>query len=121
MSSSTRVLSVPLPSLQLRIRFLLVAITFAACVPCGVGASQSHSVTPDEAVAMDRAVRAFRQSVSHSVKQEGPVAGIKYFDASPAFFMAVNGQIAFPNASAAQDGTRKFAQTIRQIELKWGR
>jgi hypothetical protein len=31
----------------------------------------------------------------------------------------VNGQMAFPNAAAAQQGTRKFAQTIRQIELKW--
>ena len=120
MSSSARVLSVLLVSPQLRTRFLLVAITFAACVPCGVGASQSHSVTPDEAVATDRAVRAFMQTVSHSVTQEGPVAWIKYFDASPAFFMAVNGQMAFPNAAAAQDGTRKFAQTIRQVELKWG-
>ena len=120
MSSSTRVLSVLLPSLHLRIRFLLVAITFAACVPCGVGASQSHSLTPDEAVATDRAVRAFMQTVSHSVTQDGPMAWIKYFDASPTFFMAVNGQMAFPNAAAAQDGTRKFAQTIRQIELKWG-
>ena len=34
--------------------------------------------------------------------------------------MAVNGQMAFANAAAAQDGTRKFAKTIRQIELKWG-
>ena len=48
------------------------------------------------------------------------MAWIKYFDASPAFFMAVNGQMAFPNPAAAQEGTRKFAQTIRHIELKWG-
>jgi hypothetical protein len=34
--------------------------------------------------------------------------------------MAVNGQMAFPNATTAQESTRKFAQTIRQIELKWG-
>jgi hypothetical protein len=116
MSFSTRVLSVLLLS---RIRFLLVAITFAACVPCGAGASHSHFMAPDE-VAVDRAVRAFMQTVSHSVTQDGPQAWVKYFDASPAFFMAVNGQIAFPNAAAAQEGTRKFAQTIRQIELKWG-
>jgi hypothetical protein len=25
-----------------------------------------------------------------------------------------------PNTAAAQEGTRKFAQTIRHIELKWG-
>ena len=120
MSFSTRVLRAPLPSRKLRIRFLLVAITCAACVPCGAGASHSRSVTPDEAVAVDRAVRAFMQTVSHSVTQDGPMAWIKYFDASPAFFMAVNGQMAFPNPAAAQEGTRKFAQTIRHIELNWG-
>lgn len=118
--SSTRVLSLQLFSRQLRIRFLLAAITFAASVPCGLGASHLHSVTSNEAAAMDRAVRAFMQTVSHSVTQDGPMAWIKYFDAGPAFFMAVNGQMVFPNAAAAQDGTRKFAQTIRQVELKWG-
>jgi hypothetical protein len=120
MSCSTLVLSELFLLRRLRIRFLLVAITFAACVPGGAGASNSHSLTPDEAVAVDRAVRAFMQTVSQSVTQDGPLAWIQYFDASPAFFMAVNGQMAFPNADAAQDGTRKFAQTIRKIELKWG-
>ena len=69
---------------------------------------------------VEQTVRAFMQTVSHSVTQDGPVAWIKYFDASPAFFMAVNGQMAFPNTATAQEGTRKFAQTIRHIELKWG-
>jgi len=120
MLSSTRVLSVLLATQRFRIRFLLVAITLTTCVPCGAGASHSHSVTPDEAVAVDRAVRAFMQTVSDSVTHDGPLAWIKYFNASPVFFMAVNGQMAFPNAAAAQEGTRKFARTIRQIELKWG-
>ena len=121
MSSSICVHCVPLFSLRLRVRFLLLAaITFAACAPCGAGGSHSYSVSPDEAVAVDRAVRTFMQTVSHSVTQDGPVAWLKYFDESPVFFMAVNGQMAFPSASAAKEGTRKFAQTIRQIELKWG-
>jgi hypothetical protein len=119
MSSSTRVLSVRLLSRRLRIRFLLVAITFIGSLPSGA-ASHPPAVTSDKALPVDRAVRAFMQNVSHSVTQDGPLAWIKYFDDSPAFFMAVNGQMAFPNASAAQEGTRKFAQTIRQIELKWG-
>jgi len=34
--------------------------------------------------------------------------------------MAVNGQMAFPNGAAAQEGTEKFAQTISHIQLKWG-
>jgi hypothetical protein len=120
MSSPTRVLPVSFLLRPLRIRFLLLAIVFSACVPCGSGASHSHSVTSDEGVAVERSVRAFMQTVSQSVTQDGPLAWIGYFDASPAFFMAVNGQMVFPNADAAQDGTRKFAQTIRRIELKWG-
>jgi hypothetical protein len=82
MSSSTRALSVLFLSRNLQIRFLLVVITFAACIPCRAGASDLHSVTPDEAVAVDRAVRAFMQTVSHSVTQDGPLVWIKYFDAS---------------------------------------
>jgi len=120
MSSSTRVLPVLSLLRKLRIRSLLLAITLATCVPSGAGASHSHSVTPDGAASVDQAVRAFMQTVSHAVTQDGPMAWLRYFDTSPAFFMAVNGQMAFSDTAAAQEGTRKFAQSIRHIELKWG-
>ena len=120
MWSSTRMLLVLSLSRNLRIRSLLLAVTLAACVLCAAGATHSHSVTPDGASSVDQGVRAFMQTVSHSITQDGPMAWIRYFDASPAFFMAVNGQMAFPNAAAAQEGTRTFAQAIRHIELKWG-
>lgn len=119
MSSSTRVLPALFLSRKLRIRFLLLAGTLAACIPITAGASHSRAVTPDGTASVDQAVRAFMQTVSDSVTRNGPMAWIKYFDASPAFFMAVNGQIAFPNIAVAQEGTRTFAQTIRHIELKW--
>jgi hypothetical protein len=119
MRSSTRVLPAAFPSRKLQIRSLLLAVTLVACVLCAAGASPSHPVTPDGA-SVNQAVRAFMQTVSRSVTQDGPMAWIKYFDTSPAFFMAVNGQIAFSNTAAAQEGTRKFAQTIRHIELNWG-
>jgi hypothetical protein len=120
MSSSICVLPVLFLSRKLRIRSLLLAVALSVCIPCVAGASHSHSVSPDGASSVDQAVRAFMQTVSHSVTQDGPMAWIKYFDSSPAFFMAVNGQMAFPNSAAAQEGTRRFAQTIRHIELKWG-
>ena len=120
MWSSTRMLPVLFLSRNLRIRPLLLAVMLAACVLCAAGASHSHSVTPDGASSVDQAVPAFMQTVSHSVTQDGPMAWVKYFDASPAFFMAFNGQMAFPNVAAAQEGTRTFAQTICHIELKWG-
>jgi hypothetical protein len=120
MWSSTRILLVLFLSRNLRIGSLVLAVTLAVFVPCAAGASHSHPVTPDGASPVDQAVREFMQTISHSVTQDGAMDWIKYFDATPAFFMAVNGQMAFPNATAAQEGTRTFAQTIRHIELKWG-
>jgi hypothetical protein len=70
--SSCRFLPV-LPPACRRIRFLLVTVAFAAvCVPCGAGATHSHSVSPDESVAVDRAVRAFMKTVARSITQDGP-------------------------------------------------
>lgn len=120
MSSSSNVLAPLFFSRRLRFLCVLAASTLTLCVGGAAGASHSHSMTADQADAVNRSVRTFMQTVSQGVTQEGPLAWIKYFDASPAFFMAVNGQMAFPDANAAKDGTQKFAQTIRHIELKWG-
>jgi len=105
---------------KLRNPFLLAGIVFAGCLTSIAGASEPSRLAPEGAAAVDRAVGGFMQTVARSVTQDGPTAWLKYFDSSPAFFMAVNGQLAFPNAVAAQEGTRKFAQTITHIELKWG-
>ena len=105
---------------KLRIPFLLAAIIFASCVTSAAGASETQRLKPERAAAVDRVVRAFMQTVAHSVTHDGPTAWLKYFDSGPPFFMAVNGQMAFPNALASQEGTRKFAQTITHTELKWG-
>jgi hypothetical protein len=96
----------------------LLALVFAGCLTCRAGASESRPSTEDHAV--DQAVRALMQTVAQDVTRNGPLAWLKYFDTGPAFFMAVNGQMAFPNSAAAEEGTRKFAQTISHIELKWG-
>ena len=120
MSSSTRVLRALFFLRKWRIRSLLLTVTLAACIPFAAGANHSHPVIPDGTASVDQAVRAFMRTVSDTVTSDGPMAWIKYFDASPAFFMAVNGQMAFPNPAAAREGTRKFAETIRHIELKWG-
>jgi hypothetical protein len=117
--STSPVFRLPI-SWTLTTHLLLAAIIFAGCVTSAVGASASQRLTPERAAAIDRDVRAFMQTVAHNVTQDGPTAWLKYFDTGPAFFMAVNGQMAFPNAVAAQEGTRKFAQTITHIELKWG-
>jgi len=99
---------------------LLATLVFAGCSSHSIGSHESQSLTPAGAVAVREGVRAFMQRVAVDVTQDGPLAWCKYLDTSPVFFMAVNGQMAFPNGAAAQEGTQKFAQTINHIQLKWG-
>jgi hypothetical protein len=99
---------------------LLAAFALAGCSARTTGAAESQSLTPANAAAVGESARAFMRTVAHDVTQEGPLAWLKFFDTGPAFFMAVNGHLAFPNAAAALEGTRDFARTINRIELIWG-
>lgn len=99
---------------------LLAIVVFAGRPGHSIGSHESQLLTPAHAAAVREGVRAFMQRVAADVTQDGPVAWCKYLETSPGFFMAVNGQMAFPNGAAAQDGTRKFAQGITHIQLKWG-
>ena len=58
--------------------------------------------------------------VAHDVTEGGPAAWQRYFADTPAFFMAVNGKIAFASGAEAMAGLPQVAAAIRQIELKWG-
>lgn len=99
---------------------LLAIVTFTACgahhnVPC-----ESQSLTTARATAVDDGVRAFTQAVAHDVTRDGPAAWRREFSDSPAFFMADEGRLAFPNSAAAMAGIQSFALTVRQIKLEWG-
>ena len=94
----------------------LLALLAAACCQ---GQNGAAAMLPAQ-IAETESVRALMKAVAHDVTKDGPTAWLKYFDEGPAFFMAVNGAMAFPNGSIARDGTQKFAGTIQHIELNWG-
>jgi hypothetical protein len=75
---------------------------------------------PTDSAAVEDGVRAFTRTVAHDVTQEGPTAWSKHFADRPAFFMAVNGQMAFPSGAAAMAAIPQVALAIRHIELQWG-
>jgi hypothetical protein len=103
-----------------RSALFLLAVASAACSARTSAPAGSQSLTPAAAAAVADGARAFMQAVAHDVTQEGPLAWLNFFDSGPGFFMAVNGQLAFPTAAAAEEGTRNFARTIEHIELAWG-
>ena len=99
---------------------LLAAFGSAGCSARTAGSPELLSLTPASAATIDESARAFMHTVAHAVTQEGPLAWLKFFNTGPEFFMAVNGQLAFPNAAAAKEGTQNFARTINRIDLTWG-
>jgi len=82
---------------------LLLAVLAGAC---------GHTAEQD--------TKTFVQEVARDVTTEGPSAWRKHFADSPAFFMAVNGRMAFPNSAAATTGIESVSKEITHIELKWG-
>jgi hypothetical protein len=78
----------------------------------GLTSAQSHAI--------EDSVRRYVLDVAHDVSQDGPTAWRRHFVDSPSFFMAVNGQLAFPNSEAATKGIQSFAATIQHIDLHWG-
>jgi len=103
-----------------RSTLLLAALASAGCSARTSGSAELQSLTPASDAAIDESARTFMHTVAHDVTQEGPLAWLKFFDTGPAFFMAVNGQLVFPNATAAKEGTQNFARTINRIDLTWG-
>jgi|SRR5579863_3524171 len=101
---------------KLLVAALVWILGFAAYSARTNASSVARSLTPEQSSAVETAVRAFAQNFAHDVTQEGPTAWHKSLEDSPAFFMAVDGAMAFPNSAAAKAGVDTFAATI---ELTW--
>ena len=99
---------------------LLAVLTLSVSSLYAATSCDPQPPTPARPAAVRASVQTFMQAVAREVSQEGPTAWCRYFDSSPAFFMAVNGQLAFANRAAAEEGTKNFARTISHIELNWG-
>lgn len=99
---------------------LIASVTLAGCGTRQTGPSESQSLTPATARAVEDGVRAFTRTVANDVTQDGPAAWRKHFADSPSFFMAADGRLVFPNSAAAITGIQELARTIKKIELQWG-
>jgi hypothetical protein len=105
---------------SLQCALLLATLVSAGCGTQHAAPGEAQALTPERAAAVDSGVRAFMRDVAHDVTQDGPAAWRKYFADTPAFFMAVNGKIAFANSAEVTAGLPQVALVIKQIELKWG-
>src|ERR1700693_1492909 len=78
-------------------------------------AADTQSPTAGSAATVETGVRDFMRHLAHEVTEDGPAAWHKYFADTPAFFMAVNGKIAFASGTEAMAGLQQVAAAIKQI------
>jgi len=69
--------------------------------------------------AMRDSVLAFIEEIPELLAQDGPAAWLGFFDGTPAFFMASDGQTAFPTRDSAEILLANFSPTVANMELVW--
>jgi hypothetical protein len=99
--------------------YLSVLAIATFCLRSAVS-GQSLSIAPERALIVKTAVNTFMQAVAQGVTKEGPTAWSQYFADDPAFFMAVDGHLVFPDNAAASAGIHQAAIEIKHIDLVWG-
>jgi hypothetical protein len=99
---------------------LSAALASISLAPAKSAAAPAPALTAEARQALTGRVRAFALKVARDVTQNGPSAWSRYFQNSPDFFMAVNGQLAFADGAAASRGIAALPALIKHIELSWG-
>ena len=89
------------------------------CTGCRNPSGAAPSLSPERRASVEQDVRRFTAAVAHDVTLQGPTAWKSYFAEGPEFFMAVNGQLAFPNGQAAAQAIPQIAPNYQHIELRW--
>jgi hypothetical protein len=98
---------------------ILSALLAGLLVACA-GAAPSQQLPAAEALTVTNDVRTFVAAVADGVTRRGPSAWRDYFAETPAFFMAVDGHIAFGSSDDVTRGIQSVAKSIPHIELQWG-
>ena len=104
-----------------RISLLALTVVLSSCGPNRRESTGPPPMSPRQEFAVDVDVRAFASDVARDITKEGPAAWRRHFSESPAFFMAADGTLQFPDSAAATAGIQALTRTIQHIELTWGK
>jgi hypothetical protein len=98
----------------------LVPLTLFACRPAPAPLGQNGGLDPQRAAALADSARAFAESIALGVTARGPAGWNGYLADEPAFFMASEGRLVFPDKDSASRAIRTLASAIPHVELRWG-
>ena len=82
--------------------------------------NHTDSLTQAQSSIVRDSVQQMIESIAKAVSHEGPIAWIRYFENSPGFFMASEGQLAFTNKDSLANFLKNtYVKSIIKIELSW--
>ena len=93
---------------------LMTGTLLSGCAP-----DQGSGLSPDHALALRDSVTRFLESIPNGLDSDGPVAWLRFFESTPSFFMASDGQVAFPGFDSAQAFLEVFSNSVSGMELIW--
>jgi hypothetical protein len=82
--------------------------------------SNTDSLTAEQRLIVKDSVQQMVESIAVTITDEGPIAWLRYFENSPDFYMASEGQLAFANNDAATNFLKNiYVKSVSKIELSW--
>ena len=93
---------------------VLLAGTLIACH------TNTGALTAGQSAMVRDSVQQLTQAIANNVSHDGPVAWLRYFESSPAFYMASEGKLVFPNIDSATGFINKvLIKNFLGIQLRW--
>jgi hypothetical protein len=100
---------------MIRTKILIPLIVFA--ISCS---NKTESLNSKQASEVQDSVKLMFESVAKNVSREGPMTWLRYFENTPDFFMASDGQLVFPNIDTATNLINNVVvKSMPKIELRW--
>jgi len=97
-----------------------VPVAVFYCVSASCHTESNTVFTPAQAVTVRDSAMGLMHSIENNITHYGPIAWLRYFENTPAFFMASDGAIAFANNDSATNFIQKtLVKNISQIKLQW--
>jgi hypothetical protein len=100
---------------MIKATILIMLVVFA--ISCN---NNTAALSPKQSADVQDSVRLMAESIAKNVSHDGPVAWLRYFENTPGFIMASDGQLAFPNIDSAKNFINNvLVKSIFKIELRW--
>jgi hypothetical protein len=99
--------------------YYLIVLSFIFCFFSSCNNNTDSFSSKERSIVHD-GVQLMTESIAKDISLEGPIVWLRYFEKSPDFFMASDGQLVFPNIDTATNFiNNKLIKMMPDIQLRW--